>query len=446
MDNKKTENPKPDGADAILNRQHLIDDDHLPALVERFVVSVFVFTLNFLYTLIISIFRPIKLSKHFLREHNDKLVLSSPVTYITVTVFITEVLMVELTRLDSNNQIKDVVIGSTNQFFTDVLFQFLPKIVFVFFVLVVLSNLGEKLCKQPKANLFRLICYFYGSLMIFVRLVHQLISELELNYQIFGVSIHSQFYVNILESIRHPFRTDGELVRHIYFQLGWVEFYIIIAFFMAVIIGNGITIATFKQPVKWLKFLMYIAILIMSYVTMKTLGTFYYGMTVEGEQTVYCRGGNSNPIRGGFKINTVITNSGTSKLYISGNATGVMRVVNSLNKEGKLVPRIVFETQKQPWDDISNPTDLITLAELKTNMSKEAKQRKEYDGIKFINMRLNDGNVTVIGPKSSLGITLNYEGDDYTKYNYVEHVRFSEMLNSSVVECFSDKYVIDINQ
>ena len=412
MDNKKTENPKPDGADAILNRQHLIDDDHLPALVERFVVSVFVFTLNFLYTLIISIFRPIKLSKHFLREHNDKLVLSSPVTYITVTVFITEVLMVELTRLDSNNQIKDVVIGSTNQFFTDVLFQFLPKIVFVFFVLVVLSNLGEKLCKQPKANLFRLICYFYGSLMIFVRLVHQLISELELNYQIFGVSIHSQFYVNILESIRHPFRTDGELVRHIYFQLGWVEFYIIIAFFMAVIIGNGITI----------------------------------GMTVEGEQTVYCRGGNSNPIRGGFKINTVITNSGTSKLYISGNATGVMRVVNSLNKEGKLVPRIVFETQKQPWDDISNPTDLITLAELKTNMSKEAKQRKEYDGIKFINMRLNDGNVTVIGPKSSLGITLNYEGDDYTKYNYVEHVRFSEMLNSSVVECFSDKYVIDINQ
>ena len=98
MDNNNTGRQKPDGADAILKRQHLIDGDHLPALVERFVVGVFVFTLNFFYTFMISIFRPIKLSKHFLQQHNEKLVLSSPVTYITVAVFINQVLMVELSR------------------------------------------------------------------------------------------------------------------------------------------------------------------------------------------------------------------------------------------------------------------------------------------------------------------------------------------------------------
>jgi hypothetical protein len=429
-DEKKTSQPKIDSADAILKRRHLLDDDHLPALVERFVVGIFVFSWNFLNTLLLSTFKPVAISKHLLRERNQNLLLASPVMFVTASVFAAHFLISELTRYDRTNEIREIVLGSATLPFSEMLFEFLPNLILIFIAFIVLSNVGSKLCKKPKTDLFRLLCYFYGSNIIVLKILFPLINQADWN--ILGISAFN-LTGNLLENYKY---VDGN---YYYVYLSILELLIIFFFFCAAVIGNGTRSEYIKKPLSLLKVGIFFITILASYLLISTVNLFFTSLTIKTTETVDCRGASFIKTQNGFKINTVLTNNTTSQFFLSGHVTGMMEMINKpsfKSSSSRLVTEVILRGRVS--EEKGNISSLMSKSDIKMIIDSNSSTTDILPpGYEVAEMSINNGNTLVLPPKKSIGITLTYKGETYSQYNFIHNIKFYDLLDSARVRCFN---------
>lgn len=301
---------------AMLNLEYLDMDDNVSTIIERTIIGIYVFSVRALKTVLLCLLRPAYVVHLQLLENRTN-TLSNPLVYIILCSFIEAfVLRGAISKIEVG-ELSNAINQSISKSPTEILTVLLPVLAVLFLSFSLISWLGANLLAVRRTHVYALLCYFFGTTIIFSAALRELpflLGEEYFSSSIFDFRIeylaypfpslsHRDFFIDYLQGRLHIF----------------YPFILIACFFFIAIALGSFSIKKAKQHIQRIPrmLLLYTAIVI-AILTIHVVQTQVIKLNVATPEHYQCILANETLVNGEYKIYALLKNKSTTSLHVKG--------------------------------------------------------------------------------------------------------------------------------